>query len=114
VRLLGAEVDFQTPASRTYSVQIQVARRRSWLSLGTANKAQAAVEARKLYMQLKANGWDEAMRRRKPQQDLAPRKIDTTIREFVDAVRDNTSKLSELPRADFPTLRSSHDARKRR
>jgi hypothetical protein len=73
--------------------------------LGTANKAQAAIEARKLYMQLKANGWDETMRRRKPQQDLAPRKIGTTIREFVDAVRDNTSILPKTLEAYARALR---------
>jgi hypothetical protein len=99
------KVAFQTPMSRTYSVQIQVGRRRSWLSLGTANKAQAAIEARKLYMQLKANGWNETMRRRKPEQDLAPRKIGTTIREFVDAVRDNTSILPKTLEAYARSLR---------
>jgi integrase len=81
------------------------ARKRSWLSLGTACKAQAAIEARKLYMQLKTNGWGETMRRRKPQQDLAQRKIGTTIREFVDAVRDNTSILPKTLEAYARALR---------
>jgi hypothetical protein len=105
VRYWEQKVAFQSPASRTYSVQIQVARRRSWLSLGTANKAQAAIEARKLYMQLKANGWNETMRRRKPQQELAPRKVATTIRDFVDAVRDNTSILPKTLEAYARALR---------
>jgi integrase len=105
LRYWEQKVAFQTPASRTYSVQIQVARRRSWLSLGTANKAQAAIEARKLYVQLKANGWKETMQRRKPQQELAARKIGTTIREFVDAVRENTSLLPKTLEAYAQSLR---------
>ena len=90
VRYWERKVSYQTPASITYSIQIQVGRRRSWLSLGTANKAQAAIEARRLYTQLKAKGWNETMRRRKQEHELAARKIATTIREFVDAVRENT------------------------
>jgi hypothetical protein len=106
VRYWEQKVAFQTAASRTYSIQIQVARRRSWLSLGTANKAQAAIEARKLYMQLKANGWNETMRRRKPEQDAAaPRRVATTIREFVDAVRDNTPILPKTLAAYARALR---------
>ena len=35
------------------------------IGLGTANRAQAAFEARQLYVALKANGWDETMRRRR-------------------------------------------------
>jgi hypothetical protein len=105
LRYWEQKVAFQTPASRTYSVQIQIARRRSWLSLGTANKAQAAIEARKLYVQLKANGWSETMQRRKPQQELAARKIATTIREFVDAIRENTSLLPKTLEAYAQSLR---------
>ena len=59
------KVGFQTPASRTFSVQIQHANRRMIIGLGTANRAQAAFEARQLYVALKANGWDETMRRRR-------------------------------------------------
>ena len=40
------KVGFQTPASRTFSVQIQHANRRMIIGLGTANRAQAAFEAR--------------------------------------------------------------------
>ena len=59
------KVAFQTPASRTYSVQIQHANRRAWIGLHTASKAEAAFEARKLYVELKANGWEETLRRRR-------------------------------------------------
>jgi integrase len=82
------KVGFQTPASRTFSVQIQHANRRAIIGLGTANRAQAAFEARQLYLSLKANGWDETMRRRRG--DAAEKKSDVTIGEYIDAVRENS------------------------
>jgi integrase len=85
VRYWEKKVAFQTPASRTYSVQIQHANQRSWINLGTPNKAQAAIEARKLYEELRANGWDETLRRRKPQ-GAPEKKINVTIGDYVDAV----------------------------
>jgi hypothetical protein len=54
---------------------------------------------------LKANGWNETMRRRKPEQDVAPRRVATTIREFVDAVRENTPILSKTLAAYARALR---------
>ena len=86
VRYWEKKVAFQTPVSRTYSVQIQHANQRSWINLGTANKAQAAMEARKLYEELRANGWKETLSRRRPQ---APpeKKINVTIGEYVEAVK---------------------------
>jgi integrase len=82
------KVAFQTPASRTYSVQIQHARHRAWIGLGTANKAQAAFEARQLYLALKANGWDETMRRRRG--DPIEKRSDVTIGEYIEAVREKS------------------------
>ena len=82
------KVGFQTPASRTFSVQIQHANRRMIIGLGTANRAQAAFEARQLYVALKANGWDETMRRRRG--DVAEKKCDVTIGEYVEAVREKS------------------------
>jgi Phage integrase family len=86
VRHWEKKVAFQTPASRTYSVQIQHANRRSWINLGTANRAQAAVEARKLYEELRANGWDATLRKRKPQ-DEVEKKVNATIGLYVDAAK---------------------------
>ena len=89
MRYWEQKVAFQTPASRTYSVQIQHANQRAWIGLAKANRAQAAFEARKLYLELKANGWEETIaRRRKPD---APKRIGTTISDYVDAVRNNTA-----------------------
>ena len=82
------KVGFQTPASRTFSVQIQHANRRMIIGLGTANRAQAAFEARQLYVALKANGWDETMRRRRG--DVAEKKCDVTIGEYIEAVREKS------------------------
>ena len=39
IRYWEGKVAFQTPASRTYSVQIQHSKQRAWINLGTANKA---------------------------------------------------------------------------
>ena len=88
VRYWERKVGFQTPASRTLSVQIQHANRRMIIGLGTANRAQAAFEARQLYVALKANGWDETMRRRRG--DAAEKKCDVTIGEYIEAVREKS------------------------
>ena len=65
VRYWEGKVAFHTAASRTYCVQIQHANRRARINLKTANKAQAALLARKLYLELCANGWEETLRRRR-------------------------------------------------
>ena len=75
-----------TSASRTYSVQIQHANRRAWIGLHTANKEQAAILARKFYEDLRANGWDSAIARRKGN-PAAEKKVNVTIGEYVDAAR---------------------------
>ena len=56
VRYWEGKVAFHTAASRTYCVQIQHANRRARINLKTPNKAQAALLARKLYLELCANG----------------------------------------------------------
>jgi integrase-like protein len=85
VRYWREKVAFQTPASRTLSVQIQHAGKRAWIGLGTANRDQAAFEARKLYEELRANGWQATFARRRgadPQ-----KKVNVTVGEFLAAVR---------------------------
>ena len=93
VRYWEQKVAFQTPASRTYSVQIQHANQRAWINLGTANKAQAAILARKLYEELRANGWDETMRRRRGVP--AEKKVNVTICEYLDAVKARSAIFSK-------------------
>jgi type II secretory ATPase GspE/PulE/Tfp pilus assembly ATPase PilB-like protein len=85
IRYWEKKVAFQSAASRTYSVQIQHANRRAWINLKTANKEQAAALARNLYQELRANGWDETLRRR--QGVPAEKRVNVTIGEYLDAVR---------------------------
>jgi hypothetical protein len=83
VRYWEGKVGFHTAASRTYCVQIQHANRRSRINLKTANKAQAALLARKLYLELCANGWEETMRRRRG--EPVDKKANVTVGEYVEA-----------------------------
>ena len=85
VRYWREKVAFQTPASRTLSIQIQHAGRRAWIGLGTPNRDQAAFEARKLYEELRANGWDATLARRRPAK--VEKKVNVTIGEFIAVVR---------------------------
>jgi hypothetical protein len=84
IRHWRKKVVFQTPASRTYSVQLQLARRRTYVNLGTANKEEAAALARDFYLDLRANGWEAALARLKG----APmeKSVDVTIGEYLEAV----------------------------
>ena len=83
VRYWEERVSFHTAASRTYSVQIQHANRRARINLRTANKAQAALLARKLYLELCANGWEETMRRRRG--EPVSKKANVTVGEYIEA-----------------------------
>ena len=83
VRYWEGKVGFHTAASRTYCVQIKHANRRARINLKTANKAQAALLARKLYLELYANGWEETMRRRRG--EPVGKKANVTVGEYVEA-----------------------------
>ena len=83
VRYWEGKVGFHTSASRTYSVQIQHANRRARINLRTANKAQAALLARKLYLEMCVNGWDETMRRHRG--EPASKKVNVTVGEYIEA-----------------------------
>jgi integrase len=85
IRYWEGKVAFQTPASRTYSVQIQHAKRRAWINLHTANKEAAAILARKFYEDIRANGWEAALARRKGTRE--EKKVNVTIGEYLDAVK---------------------------
>jgi hypothetical protein len=78
------KVVFQTRASHTYSVQIQFKGTRHWLGLGTANKEEAAVLARNLYLEIRAHGWDAVMARRRG--EAHEKKVNVTIGEYLEAV----------------------------
>jgi integrase len=85
IRYWEGKVAFQTPQARTYSVQIQHAKRRAWINLHTANKEQAAILARKFYEDLRANGWEAAHARRRPA-DGSEKKVNVTVGEYIEAV----------------------------
>jgi hypothetical protein len=84
VRYWESRVAFHMPASRSYSVQVQHAGERRWLGLGTANKKDAAALALKLYHDVRANGWEVVMSRRRG--DPAVKKVNVTIGEYIEAV----------------------------
>jgi hypothetical protein len=71
-RYWESRVAFHMLASRTYPVQIQHGGEPRWLGLGTANKKDAAALALKLYLDVRANGWEVVMRQRR--RDLQPRR----------------------------------------
>jgi integrase len=78
-------ISFQTVSSRTYSVQIQHARRREIINLRTANKEEAAAIARNFYRELLRFGWEEALRRHRgvPAEE---KRVDVTVGEYIEAV----------------------------
>jgi hypothetical protein len=84
LRYWEKRVTFQLPASRTYSVHIQHGNRRMWVNLRTNNKEQAAIQARKLYEDLRSLGWDEVLRRRKAPRE--EKKVNVTVGEYIEAV----------------------------
>jgi site-specific recombinase XerC len=78
------KVVFQTRASRTYSVQIQFKGERRYIGLGTASKEEAAVLALHLYHDIRANGWEAVMSRRRG--NSAEKKVNVTIGQYIEAV----------------------------
>jgi integrase len=85
IRHWRGKVVFQTPASRTYSVQLQHAGRRAYIGLKTANKEEAATLARKFYEALRANGWEAALAGLRG--DPVEKKVNVTVGEYLDAVK---------------------------
>jgi hypothetical protein len=80
------KVVFQTPAARTYSVQIQHDKKRSYINLGTSNREEAGVLALRFYQELKANGWDDTLRRRQAIR-MGGKTANVTIGQYVDTVK---------------------------
>ena len=58
----------------------------SWFNLGTANQAAAAIKARDIYVFLKANGWEAALAKFKPESNIAPR-LNLTVSDYLSAVK---------------------------
>jgi len=70
----------------TWQVRLFHAGREGWFNLGTANQAAAAAKARDIYLFLKANGWDAALTKFKPQSESAA-KLNLTVGDYLTAVR---------------------------
>lgn len=71
----------------TWQVRLFYMNKEGWFNLETANQATAAGKARDVYVFLKANGWDAALAKYKPDSDSAPR-LNLTGGEFLRAVED--------------------------
>jgi integrase len=72
-----------------YSVQLQYARQRMELSLGTPNQMEAAARAKERYLFLIAHGWHEFLAKYRPKEELSsPTKL--TVGQYLDAVRTQT------------------------
>jgi integrase len=69
-----------------WQVRLKQEGREAWFNLGTANQAAAAVKARDIYVFLKANGWDAALAKFKPESDATPR-LNLTVGDFLKAVK---------------------------
>jgi integrase len=72
-----------------WSCAFQFNNRRMWMSLGTSVKSEAANKALAIYRSLTANGWELTLAKYKPA--MTEKKIDVTLGEFLQAVRENCS-----------------------
>ena len=79
------KVVFQTPAARTYSIQIQHDKKRAYINLGTSNREEAGVLALRFYQELKATGWDDTLRRRQAIR-MGCKSVNVTVGEYIEAV----------------------------
>jgi integrase len=84
IRYWVPKVGFHTSESRTLSVQIQDRGQRKRIGLGTADKQEAAVKARDLYLKIKSNGWEDALQWLKSNSAVEPT---STLEEFLSEVR---------------------------
>lgn len=84
LRYWEGKVTFQSAKAKTYSVQIQHDKRRSWVGLGTRDCERAAIIARDIYLDIVANGWDFAMVRR--QGPRPEKRVNVTIGEYLEIV----------------------------
>jgi hypothetical protein len=70
-----------------YLCAFQFNNRRMWMSLSTPDKSKAADKALAIYRSLVANGWEATLQKYKPHH--SEKKIDLTVGEFLQAVREN-------------------------
>ena len=82
IRYWRGKVVFQTPASRTYSVQLQHARRRAYINLKTANKEEAATWPA-ISTGFAGHGWEATLAGPKASRG---KKVNVTVGEYIEAV----------------------------
>jgi integrase len=92
--------DGKTQALKEYAARMSHLGRRETFPLQTANKAAAAAKARDIYEQLRAHGWEQAIRRFKPKPLKAPVSSIATVGDFLTAIRE-TSTGNEKTLADY-------------
>lgn len=71
----------------TWQVRLFHTGKEGWFNLNTANQTVAAAKARDVYVFLKANGWDAALAKYKPDSDAVPR-LNLTVGDYLGAVKD--------------------------
>ncbi len=71
----------------TWQVRLFHLGREAWFNTDTANQAAAAVKARDIYVFLKANGWDAALAKFKPEAERASH-LELTVGAYLEAVED--------------------------
>jgi integrase len=85
-----------------YSVKMMFQGRREEFPLGTANKAAAAAEAKKIYQFLVASGWEATLAKFKPAPKLARCDgVINTVGEFIEAVQATTSSPRARTLAEY-------------
>jgi integrase len=83
----------------TWQVRLFHVGKEGWFNLDTANQAAAAGKARDIYIFLKANGWDAALVKFKPESTVVPQ-INLTIGQYLNAVN-NTGYLRTRTRLNY-------------
>jgi integrase len=79
--------DGKTVEIPMWQVRLFHAGREGWFNLDTPNQAAAAGKARDTYVFLKANGWEAALAKFKPESTASPR-LNVTIGDYLQAVKE--------------------------
>jgi hypothetical protein len=88
----GARVE-----SANYAVEISFRARRIKWSLATPNREAAAARAKEIYLSLQAVGWEETIKRYRPQEAPKSSDPDITVGEFLAEAR----RVARLKPATF-------------
>jgi integrase len=85
-----------------YCIKIMFQGRRHAFALGTANKAVAAAEAKKIYQFLVASGWEATLAKFKPaSQSSTAEGVISTVGQYIEAVQATTSSTRARTLAEY-------------